>query len=245
MSYEYDGAGRLLEEKEVSGASVLQQINYTYDGSGNRLEMYITGDAVEEVYAAYEYSPRNDLQVEKRYSEDTITYTVYEYMANGTLCSKCIYEIEDEALHYYLGNCILGESYTCDYLGRIIEMRSGKGVMTYSYRPDGLRTEKMLYAEEWVDFGDDEWGWLTSDEVVVKHIWNGANISAELDEDNDVTTVYRYGNRRISATDGDGTKYYLYNAHGDVVQLTDDMGAVLWYYDYDAFGNEKNPDPND
>ena len=35
------------------------------------------------------------------------------------------------------------------------------------------------------------------------------------------------------------------NAHGDVVQLTDNSGTVLWTYEYDAFGVEKNPDPND
>lgn len=37
----------------------------------------------------------------------------------------------------------------------------------------------------------------------------------------------------------------MYNGHGDVVQLTDTTGAAIKYYDYDAFGNEKNPDVND
>ena len=39
-------------------------------------------------------------------------------------------------------------------------------------------------------------------------------------------------------------KYYLYNGHGDVVQLIDATNQVLWYYDYDAFGNlltERDP----
>ena len=43
----------------------------------------------------------------------------------------------------------------------------------------------------------------------------------------------------------DGTSYYLYNAHGDVVQLTDSTGAVTKSYDYDAFGNERDPDEED
>ena len=32
---------------------------------------------------------------------------------------------------------------------------------------------------------------------------------------------------------------------GDVVQLTDSAGNVVKTYEYDAFGNEKSPDPND
>ena len=36
--------------------------------------------------------------------------------------------------------------------------------------------------------------------------------------------------------------YYLYNAHGDVVDLTDASGTVTKRYDYDAFGNERDPD---
>ena len=39
--------------------------------------------------------------------------------------------------------------------------------------------------------------------------------------------------------------YSLYNAHGDVVNLTDATGTSVKSYDYDAFGVEKNPDAND
>ena len=97
----------------------------------------------------------------------------------------------------------------------------------YVSRPDGLRIEKRAGIETWVEVGQWEYEMVLLDEEVTKHIWNGGQISAELDGDNNVTAVYRYGNQRISVTDGEGTKYYLYNAHGDVVQLTDDMGAVL------------------
>jgi RHS repeat-associated protein len=36
-----------------------------------------------------------------------------------------------------------------------------------------------------------------------------------------------------------GAAYYLYNGHGDVTGLTDGAGALVWLYDYDAFGNER------
>ena len=55
-------------------------------------------------------------------------------------------------------------------------------------------------------------------------------------------TAYYYGLHRVSAGN---SQYYLYNAHGDVVQLTDGTGAVTKSYAYDAFGNEVNPSAND
>ena len=59
-------------------------------------------------------------------------------------------------------------------------------------------------------------------------------------------TVYVYGINLISSRDSGGNeKFYLYNGLGDVVQLVDNTGTVIKEYSYDAFGNEKNPDPND
>ena len=34
-------------------------------------------------------------------------------------------------------------------------------------------------------------------------------------------------------------KFFLFNSHGDVVQLASSAGVVLWQYDYDCFGNER------
>ena len=53
-------------------------------------------------------------------------------------------------------------------------------------------------------------------------------------------TNYLQGSNLISETSGSTTQYYLHNAHGDVVNLTDSTGASIKAYAYDAFGNEKN-----
>ncbi len=62
-----------------------------------------------------------------------------------------------------------------------------------------------------------------------------------------VTKVKRYarGINAIYVERGDAKSYYLYNAHGDVVQLTDAAGTVTQEYEYDAFGNEQSPSAND
>ena len=39
--------------------------------------------------------------------------------------------------------------------------------------------------------------------------------------------------------------YYLYNEHGDVVQLVTASNTLGQSYDYDAFGNEVNPSATD
>ena len=41
------------------------------------------------------------------------------------------------------------------------------------------------------------------------------------------------------------SQWYLFNARGDVIALTDAFGHVIREYRYDAFGNEVNPCPND
>ena len=48
----------------------------------------------------------------------------------------------------------------------------------------------------------------------------------------------------VQAVKSDYT-YYTQNAHGDVVNLTDNNGAVTKTYQYDAFGVEKNIDDAD
>jgi len=48
--------------------------------------------------------------------------------------------------------------------------------------------------------------------------------------------------RGITLLASDAHGYYLFNAHGDVVQLADGSGAVTKDYDYDAFGVQVDPD---
>ena len=61
-----------------------------------------------------------------------------------------------------------------------------------------------------------------------------------------VVKKYVRGINLLYSEDGSGNKkYYIYNGHGDVVQLTDTSGNVVKSYDYDAFGNEKNIDTAD
>jgi RHS repeat-associated protein len=79
------------------------------------------------------------------------------------------------------------------------------------------------------------------------YVWSGGSMVYEYESLYPTNgTVYVYGINLISSRDSGGNeKFYLYNGRGDVVQLVDNTGTVIKEYSYDAFGNEKNPDPND
>ena len=85
----------------------------------------------------------------------------------------------------------------------------------HTYRPDGLRHS-------------------IDDKV---HVWDGANIVADIAGSN--VNVYIRGINLIYANDGDKT-YYHFNAHGDVVVLTNASGNKTKSYSYNAFGVEIN-----
>ena len=97
---------------------------------------------------------------------------------------------------------------------------------TYSYYPNGLRAAK------------------TAGGTTTEFVLDGGNVVLET-VGGAVTAKYIRAMNLIASTIGGTMSYYLYNAHGDVVQLTNASGTVTKAYDYDAFGVEQNPDTND
>lgn len=98
--------------------------------------------------------------------------------------------------------------------------------VTYSYYPSGLRAAKTVDAAE------------------TKYIIDGGNVALETVSGLAMAKYIR-GMNLLYSVIGVSVNWYLYNAHGDVVQLTDTGGAVTKTYEYDAFGVEKAPDSND
>jgi len=74
--------------------------------------------------------------------------------------------------------------------------------------------------------------------------WDGNNIVAEQTEGKNVKCYLRGIN--LIAREMDGmVYYYIHNEHGDVSQIRGENGACKASYEYDAFGNEKNPNKDD
>ena len=247
-SYEYDGLKRLTEES-VSNGTTMDTYAYEYDDYGNRSKMTATG--TEEYETVYDYNDANGnytalLQKETKTVEETSSATtanglatsptelitnstadtgtketVYSYDANGNQITKTA---ESKT-----------ETNTYDGLNQLIEFTDGETTASYKYNADGLRTSK------------------TVDGKTINHIWDGnKQIVVDMDDSDWYSAeVYVRGTNllaKFSKQSGNvktDYQYYTQNAHGDVVNLTDEDGAVTKSYTYDAFGVEVDPNSGD
>lgn len=232
--YTYDGLGRLVTETEKEGGATISSISYTYDDYNNRSSMEIAGGAV----TTYAYDKNNRLITETKVAGDITEITRYGYDYNGNMIYKGTETLEPsgggtESIAVYISgidedsaSVTLNEY---DGLNQLIKTTVGDKTINYAYDANGLRISKTVNGD------------------VTRYAWQGSHIVIELDEGNEVTAKYVRGINLIASSDGDGSnkRYYLFNGHGDVVQLTGSDGNVSKEYDYDAFGNEKNPDDAD
>ena len=84
---------------------------------------------------------------------------------------------------------------------------------SYSYNGDGLRTSRVV----------------TDADGAVKttnYVLDGMYVVAET---GDSTATYVRGLSYVAKIGSDGTSYYQYNAHGDVVQVVGEGGHILNY----------------
>ena len=107
------------------------------------------------------------------------------------------------------------KTYTYNDRGQQTGYSNGTTAAAYAYNPSGLRNVKTV-------------GGSTK-----YFVYNGMNIVYEYTESVADGVAYFYGLNRTHNSEGE---IYLYNAHGDVVQLVKN-NAVVASYTYDAFGN--------
>ena len=225
--YKYDGLKRLTEESVKVGNST-DTYAYEYDDYGNRSKMTATGS--ENYVTEYSYNNAQGkytalLQKETKTVEDdnalklqnNVKQTVYTYDANGNQITKTA----DGKT----------ETNTYDGLNQLIGFTDGETTASYTYGISGLRDSKTVNG------------------VTTTHIWSGSQIVVDYTA-HYTSTVYIRGTSLAAAFDWDeGSKgdnrFYIQNAHGDVVNLTNTDGEVTKTYKYDAFGVEKNIDDSD
>lgn len=227
-SYEYDGLKRLTEESVKVGNKTSDTYSYEYDDYGNRSKMTATGS--ENYVTEYSYNNAQGkytalLQKETKTVEDdnalklqnNVKQTVYTYDANGNQLTKTA----DGKT----------ETNTYDGLNQLIGFADGETTASYTYGISGLRDSKTVNG------------------VTTTHIWSGSQIVVDYTA-HYTSTVYIRGTSLAAAFDWDeGSKgdnrFYIQNAHGDVVNLTNADGEVTKKYTYDAFGVEKDIDDSD
>ena len=111
--------------------------------------------------------------------------------------------------------CPITKAYTYNARNQQTHFNTADVSASYAYNPSGLRNVKTV-------------GGSTK-----YFVYNGMNIVYEYSESVADGVAYFYGLNRTHNSKGE---IYVYNAHGDVVQLVKD-NAVVASYTYDAFGN--------
>jgi len=256
-TYTYDLNNRLtrIHERNLQ-TQALRITNITYDANGNQLTTMtgVTGGvggvleprlgmsvlASNETPGRYEHF---QAELEGSLTGDGIsrlfvrvaTQTDRDNLSDQPEGTTSDRETPEPHLHMMvLGNersadgGVHSSRYTFDLFNRLIRVDRPGLRVEYAYRADGMRISKTVNGE------------------VTRHIWDGLNIVADVEADGTVIDTYIRGGGLIrSWVHG----YYVFNARGDVVQITNAIGWVIRDYEYDAFGiqlgnGSNEPDTN-
>ncbi len=218
--YQYNGLGQLLTESQ--GTDVF---GYTYDAYGNRAGK--TAQGASET-TAYTYNANNQLLKEAiTHGTEWMSSTQYTYDANGNQISKLTQKMGNASGEETVQMGTLGEEepaapgiafYTYNGFGEMTGIQEGGTTAFYTYSPDGLRVSKTVNGE------------------TTTHILDGANVVADIQG----TSISKYNRGRglISIEQGGNKGYYVFNGHGDVLQIRNASGEQVYRKMYDAFGIE-------
>ena len=180
---------------------------------------------------SYAYDRNNRLLGTSTVENGKSAAATYYYDNNGNQVSKICSSLSPAGTGCQLFTLGGGgyELYYYDLFNQMVAANVDGVEATYAYGPDGLRTGKA------------------SGGASTQQIWSGGQVV--LEAAGSTYTKYVRGVNLIASANGVQAgavqNYFMYNAHGDVVQLTNTSGAVTKSYNYDAFGNEKDPAATD
>ena len=231
--------------KNTAGGNV-RTYDYTYDSRGNIKTISYSFNN-ETSNSSYVYDDKDQLIREN--DQKSGKTLVYAYNGGGNITSKKEYAYTtgtlgsvlstknysygstawDDKLTSYAGNTLSYDSmgnltsdgewtYTWEHGSQLSGMSDSDNSISYTYNADGLRTQKTVNG------------------TTTKYFYAG----------NQLTFINRSGNKLhfvydsigpVTVTYNSTVYYYLRNAQGDITGITDNTGAGVVYYFYDAWGN--------
>lgn len=205
-NYVYDKLNRLDTVTNVAGTQTLSAYKYTYDNNSNITSVL---DQVTNQTTGFLYDELDRLIEVRRPDGTTAAYT-YDVRGNRKTLSDDRLPLDFKDL-----------SYTYNVWNELTSATHQAGTTSYTYDPSGLRTKKA-----------------TPTETVRYHYNSDEQVIAESNAGNQLTAHYIWGTDRVLAKEETTGKkyYYLYNGHGDVVQMVDTNGVVVNRYEYDEWG---------
>lgn len=236
----------------VLDASVTDTADYEYYPSGMLKSVtYPIG-----VKAEYEYDKINRLKkVTNTKGTTVLSQYIYNHDLNGNITSvtdstgttSYVYDELNRLIEVHRPNGTT-DYYTYDVRGNRSSL-TGKDVLSaqpinYTYSlwneltsvtKNGI-TVNFEYNPETEGLRNKK----SSSAGTTRYTYNPAGkVIAEANASNQVTAKYVWGpDRLLAKVDSNNNKhYYLYNGHGDVVQVVDASGNVIVSYEYDEWGN--------
>jgi RHS repeat-associated protein len=207
VEYSYDQLYRLTQEKITDPVAGNKVIDYKFDPVGNRLERI---DSVEGT-TTYTYDA-NDRLLEEVLGGKV---TQYQYDAEGNLTAK-------------VENGQTQAEYEWNAKGELVAVEvteNGEtGRIEFEYDHQGIRVAIKQNGEETrflIDKNQQEYA-----QVIEEYQVNGT-----------VDKSYVHGIDLISQENANGRTYYQVDGLGSTRLLTDNNGAIVVEYDYDAYGN--------
>lgn len=227
-SYGYNVTSMLTGESAAAGGSSTPELNksYAFDAMGNRTNW---SDGVSKTSQSAQYNGLNQLTGVSSYSTSTNTATLtgsqsMGYDADGNLGAV----VSRNAQGTESGRT----SYAYDDASRLVKIEvpnSSKWEFAY----DGMSRLRISRQSSWVNGA-----WVVGEEK--RRVYVGMNVVQERDGTNAVTASYtRVGNigGLLARSTSTGNVFYGYDGGGNVTTLTDQAGAVVASYTYDAWGN--------
>jgi len=220
--YVYDGLSRLTSLTNYKGTQILSSYTYTYDSNGNILTVTETvGEQQNNV--TYTYDKLNRIATVSG-SKGADSY--YEYGARGN--RKTNYEEKD-----FLAETSAEFRYNEE--DKLYYANVDEDITNIYYSSNGYRYVKQINSNMPEYYIYDQAGRLVTEAALIYKTIDGVQqiIMHPIKQ-------YIWGSDRVLAqidSLSGNTYYYLYNGHGDVVQITDTSGNIVNSYDYDVWGN--------
>ena len=235
-AYSYDGLNRLTQMGAAKGGTSISNYSYTLGAAGNRLTVAeLSGRSMAYGYDSLYRLTSEAVSGDPANHNGTTGYTYdsvgnrQQLEVNGVTANLYNYDADDRLgsdTYDNDGNTInsFDTANTYDFENHMVQ----HGSVTIVYDGDGNRVSETV-------------GGLTTNYLV--DTLNPTGYPQVVDElqSGTVTRTYGYRLERISENQIISSawtpRFYGYDGHGSVRQLTNAAGAVTDTYDYDAFGN--------